>query len=223
MSAVQGQLLVTGAPASRVLDVGLLLNEHPHVVLGIQRYAELGGAVDRFPLTPERRVAPLSVETRIRGELLYSRLRERIEGGAVRIAGDVDPGIRPRCDRLGRCSGRFVQSSSSGSPPLTSARNGEGRFSLARETELDSFARRVFVLDADSLLDGNPWAVAGSAAGLSRAPAHRRAQAEYQRSTQRRYHGHPPDKTMTPGFAPGSQARAAERARALRRSAKRSG
>ena len=183
MSAVQGQLLVTGAPASRVLDVGLLLNEHPHVVLGIQRYAELGGAVDRFLLTPERLVAPLSVETRIRGELLYSRLRERIEGGAVRIAGDVDPGYVDSLRSLGSLLGEVRAVVVVGEPSAYERPQWRRSLQLARETELYSFARRVFVLDADSLLDGNRLWLEALLAFLE-LPLTDRTQAEYERLTQ---------------------------------------
>ncbi len=139
-------VLITGSRYESALDVGMLLNEHPQVLLGIQRFSGVNRLVDRFLLAPERLVAPLSVETKIRGELLYSRLRPRIGTGQLSISGDVDPAhvhVLPRvATRLGLWRVVVVVDEPSSSP----SDQWRVTLGLARESERRWFARRVLVL-----------------------------------------------------------------------------
>jgi hypothetical protein len=83
------QLFITGCPGSGMALVALLLNEHPEVVLGVERYARIAGLVDPFMFDPERLVEPLLAETPVLAGPLYERLRGRVAGGAVRCVGDA--------------------------------------------------------------------------------------------------------------------------------------
>ena len=142
-------VLITGSRYESALDVGMLLNEHPQVLLGIQRFS----GVNRRSTASfwcRRLVAPLSVETKIRGELLYSRLRPRIGTGQLSISGDVDPAhvhVLPRlATRLGLWRVVVVVDEPSSSP----SDQWRVTLGLARESERRWFARRVLVLPTAS-------------------------------------------------------------------------
>lgn len=68
-----------------------LLNEHPQVAIGFERFKRIRAHLDPFHFAPERFFSPLAVETDIRGELLYERLRARWDSGQVRVVGDKVP------------------------------------------------------------------------------------------------------------------------------------
>jgi hypothetical protein len=151
-------LFVTGSPHESVFETGMLLNEHPHVLLGIQRYANISRLVDRFQLAPERLVTPLSVDTDIRGQLLYSRLRHRIETGQLAITGDVDPAHAHTLPLIGRRLGGPSVVVVLGAPPQPEFETWRTTVRLVRDTERQWFAGRVFMLPYGAFLAGDePW------------------------------------------------------------------
>ncbi len=87
----QHHLFVAGCPRSGTSALAFLLNEHPRVALGFERYKRVRAQLDPFHFTPAQFFAPVLAETDIRGELLYARLRARWESGAVRAMGDKVP------------------------------------------------------------------------------------------------------------------------------------
>ncbi len=84
-------LFIAGCPRSGTSALAFLLNEHPHVALGFERYKRVRAQLDPFHFTPAQFFAPVLAETDIRGELLYARLRARWEGGGVSVVGDKVP------------------------------------------------------------------------------------------------------------------------------------
>jgi glycosyltransferase involved in cell wall biosynthesis len=84
-------LFIAGCPRSGTSALAFLLNEHPHVALGFERYKRVRAQLDPFHFTPAQFFAPVLAETDIRGELLYARLRARWERGRVRVSGDKVP------------------------------------------------------------------------------------------------------------------------------------
>jgi glycosyltransferase involved in cell wall biosynthesis len=85
------QLFIAGCPRSGTSALAFLLNEHPHVALGFERYKRVRAQLDPFHFTPAQFFAPVLAETDIRGELLYARLRTRWERGGVSVTGDKVP------------------------------------------------------------------------------------------------------------------------------------
>ncbi len=141
-----GQLFVTGSPHARVLDVGLLLNEHPQVLLGVERFSGARWLVDPFLLAPERLVEPLSIETRVRGELLYARLGERAAREDLAIVGDVDPAYVRVLDRLDAQLAPTRAVVVLDGPTEASVGGWRTAVSCVRETERNGFAAQMFVL-----------------------------------------------------------------------------
>lgn len=84
-------LFIAGCPRSGTSALAFLLNEHPHVALGFERYKRVRAQLDPFHFTPAQFFAPVLAETDIRGELLYARLRARWESGRVTVTGDKVP------------------------------------------------------------------------------------------------------------------------------------
>lgn len=133
----------------------MLLNEHPQVVLGIERFSEVNRLADPFLLAPERLVAPLSVETRVRGELLYSRLGERVRERVPEVVGDVDIGHMRALDRLELRLGHNRALVIIGEPAPGEVDRWRETLELARRTEQTRFSRRLFVLLWEPFLTGD--------------------------------------------------------------------
>src|SRR5580704_14737877 len=90
-SAVERQLFIAGCPRSGTSALTFLLNEHPQLALGFERFKRIRAQLDPFHLDPARFFSPLMLETDIRGELLYARLRSRWARGTVTTIGDKVP------------------------------------------------------------------------------------------------------------------------------------
>jgi glycosyltransferase involved in cell wall biosynthesis len=90
-SAPQTQLFIAGCPRSGTSAAVFLLNEHPRIALGFERFKRTRAQLEPFHFTPGQFFAPVLAETDIRGELLYRRLRERWQRGSVAVVGDKVP------------------------------------------------------------------------------------------------------------------------------------
>jgi glycosyltransferase involved in cell wall biosynthesis len=90
-SAPETHLFIAGCPRSGTSAAVFLLNEHPQVALGFERFKHTRALLDPFHFTPAQFFAPVLAETDIRGELLYARLRARWSSGAVAVVGDKVP------------------------------------------------------------------------------------------------------------------------------------
>jgi glycosyltransferase involved in cell wall biosynthesis len=90
-SRADRHLFVAGCPRSGTSALAFLLNEHPEIVLGFERYKRVRGLVDPFHFEPEQFFSPVAAETDVAGRRLYVRLRERWDGGGVRVIGDKVP------------------------------------------------------------------------------------------------------------------------------------
>jgi glycosyltransferase involved in cell wall biosynthesis len=90
-STVERQLFVAGCPRSGTSALAFLLNEHPQIALGFERFKRVRAQLDPFHFTPAQFFAPVVAETDIRGELLYARLRDRWMRGTVTTIGDKVP------------------------------------------------------------------------------------------------------------------------------------
>jgi hypothetical protein len=84
-------LFIAGCPRSGTSAAAFLLNEHPQVALGFERFKHTRALLDPFHFTPAQLFAPVLAETDVRGELLYARLRARWDSGAVAVVGDKVP------------------------------------------------------------------------------------------------------------------------------------
>ena len=84
-------LFIAGCPRSGTSALTFLLNEHPQLAIGFERYKRVRAQLDPFHFRAEQFFSPLSAETDIRGALLYERLRARWERGTVRVVGDKVP------------------------------------------------------------------------------------------------------------------------------------
>ncbi len=91
MVPVERHLFVAGCPRSGTSALTFLLNEHPRLAIGFERYKRVRAQIDPFHFTPAQLFSPVAAETDIRGELLYGRLRERWESGGVSVMGDKVP------------------------------------------------------------------------------------------------------------------------------------
>ncbi len=87
----QRHLFIAGCPRSGTSALAFLLNEHPHVALGFERFKRVRAQLDPFHFSAAQFFSPVLAETDIRGELLYRRLRARWEGGSVAVVGDKVP------------------------------------------------------------------------------------------------------------------------------------
>lgn len=87
----QRHLFIGGCPRSGTSALAFLLNEHPHVALGFERFKRVRAQLDPFHFSAPQFFSPVLAETDIRGELLYRRLRARWEGGSVTVVGDKVP------------------------------------------------------------------------------------------------------------------------------------
>jgi glycosyltransferase involved in cell wall biosynthesis len=90
-STVERHLFVAGCPRSGTSALAFLMNEHPRLALGFERYKRVRAQLDPFHFTPTQFFAPVLAETDIRGDLLYARLRRRWERGTVTVIGDKVP------------------------------------------------------------------------------------------------------------------------------------
>lgn len=90
-SAVDRYLFIAGCPRSGTSALAFLLNEHPRIVLGFERFKRMRGLLDPFHFTPSQFFSPVLAETDIQGDLLYRRLYERWQGGSVSVIGDKVP------------------------------------------------------------------------------------------------------------------------------------
>jgi hypothetical protein len=90
-STPETHLFIAGCPRSGTSAAAFLLNEHPRVALGFERFKRTRALLEPFHFTPAQFFSPVLAETDIRGELLYRRLRERWRGGAVTVVGDKVP------------------------------------------------------------------------------------------------------------------------------------
>jgi glycosyltransferase involved in cell wall biosynthesis len=84
-------LFLAGCPRSGTSAVTFLLNEHPQIALGFERFKRTRAQLEPFHFAPAQFFSPVLAETDIRGELLYRRLHERWCGGAVTVIGDKVP------------------------------------------------------------------------------------------------------------------------------------
>jgi hypothetical protein len=90
-SGAPRHLFIAGCPRSGTSALAFLLNEHPQLVLGFERFKRVRAQLDPFHFTPAQFFSPVAAETDIRGELLYERLRARWERGSVTAIGDKVP------------------------------------------------------------------------------------------------------------------------------------
>ncbi|HEY7961888.1 MAG TPA: glycosyltransferase [Solirubrobacteraceae bacterium] len=90
-SHAQRHLFLAGCPRSGTSALAFLLNEHPRLAIGFERFKRVRAQLDPFQFTPAQFFAPVTAETDIRGELLYARLRARWESGTVGVVGDKVP------------------------------------------------------------------------------------------------------------------------------------
>jgi glycosyltransferase involved in cell wall biosynthesis len=90
-SLPERHLFIAGCPRSGTSALAFMLNEHPQIVLGFERFKRVRAQLDPFHFTPAQFFAPAAAETDIRGELLYERLRERWARGTVTVIGDKVP------------------------------------------------------------------------------------------------------------------------------------
>ena len=88
---VEHHLFIAGCPRSGTSALTFLLNEHPRMAIGFERYKRVRAQLDPFHFKPEQFFSPVTAETDIRGELLYKRLRQRWERGTVTVIGDKVP------------------------------------------------------------------------------------------------------------------------------------
>jgi hypothetical protein len=91
MSSVERHLFIAGCPRSGTSALAFLLNEHPQLAIGFERFKRVRAQLDPFHFTPAQFFSPVTAETDIRGELLYERLRARWQSGTVRVIGDKVP------------------------------------------------------------------------------------------------------------------------------------
>ncbi len=91
LSAPETYLFIAGCPRSGTSAVAFLLNEHPQVALGFERFKRARALLEPFHFTPSQFFSPVLAETDIPGELLYRRLRERWRSGGVKVVGDKVP------------------------------------------------------------------------------------------------------------------------------------
>jgi glycosyltransferase involved in cell wall biosynthesis len=91
MSSPERHLFIAGCPRSGTSALVFLLNEHPQIALGFERFKRVRAQLDPFLFTPAQFFAPVAAETDIRGELLYARLRGRWARGTVTVIGDKVP------------------------------------------------------------------------------------------------------------------------------------
>jgi glycosyltransferase involved in cell wall biosynthesis len=91
MSSPERHLFVAGCPRSGTSALAFLLNEHPQIVLGFERFKRIRAQLDPFHFRPAQFFSPVALETDICGELLYERLRGRWDRGTVTTIGDKVP------------------------------------------------------------------------------------------------------------------------------------
>jgi glycosyltransferase involved in cell wall biosynthesis len=91
VSSAERHLFIAGCPRSGTSALAFMLNEHPQIVLGFERFKRVRAQLDPFHFTPAQFFAPVAAETDIRGELLYARLRARWARGTVTVVGDKVP------------------------------------------------------------------------------------------------------------------------------------
>jgi glycosyltransferase involved in cell wall biosynthesis len=89
--SVERHLFIAGCPRSGTSALTFLLNEHPQLAIGFERFKRVRAQLDPFHFTPGQFFSPVAAETDIRGERLYARLWRRWESGAVRVIGDKVP------------------------------------------------------------------------------------------------------------------------------------
>ncbi|HTD57255.1 MAG TPA: sulfotransferase, partial [Solirubrobacteraceae bacterium] len=90
-SIAKRQLFVAGCPRSGTSALVFLLNEHPQLAIGFERFKRVRAHLDPFHFAPAQFFSPVLAETDIRGELLYGRLHERWRSGSVSVIGDKVP------------------------------------------------------------------------------------------------------------------------------------
>ncbi|HST55764.1 MAG TPA: glycosyltransferase [Solirubrobacteraceae bacterium] len=90
-STAERYLFIAGCPRSGTSALTFLLNEHPQLAIGFERFKRIRGVVDPFHFSPAQFFAPVTAETDVGGELLYERLARRWDAGAVRVLGDKVP------------------------------------------------------------------------------------------------------------------------------------
>jgi glycosyltransferase involved in cell wall biosynthesis len=84
-------LFIAGCPRSGTSALVFLLNEHPLIALGFERFKRTRALIEPFHFNAEQFFSPILAETDIQGELLYRRLRERWRAGQVEVIGDKVP------------------------------------------------------------------------------------------------------------------------------------
>jgi glycosyltransferase involved in cell wall biosynthesis len=88
---IERYLFVAGCPRSGTSALTFLLNEHPQIVLGFERFKRVRAALDPFHFTADQFFSPVLAETDIQGKLLYERLQRRWLAGSVSVIGDKVP------------------------------------------------------------------------------------------------------------------------------------
>src|SRR5436305_4438555 len=154
-------LLVGGLPGAAVNQIAYVLNEHPKVIVGFERYARIKTRVDSYHLHARRILDPLPQETGVRGTLLYTRLRERRSADDLAYVGDASAGygtiVSELADRIP--SARLVIVL--GPPPRTGAERLErwrAAALSARAADQQPHRRRVLVVPWEGwLAQDEPW------------------------------------------------------------------
>lgn len=155
------QLIVGGCPDTAAHQVAFVLNEHPRVLLGFERYVKTVSVIDTWHLQPSRIVDPLPQETHVRGETLYGRMRERARDGELAYTGDVVPGYARMLDELAERvpKARFIVALGpppSGNPAELEAWRAVAR--VVRASEQRPYGRQVFMLPWERWVAGaEPW------------------------------------------------------------------
>lgn len=90
-SLAERHLFLAGCPRSGTSALAFLLNEHPRIALGFERFKRTRALLEPLHFAPEQFFSPVLAETDIQGELLYERLRERWRNGSVTVIGDKVP------------------------------------------------------------------------------------------------------------------------------------
>jgi Sulfotransferase family len=206
-SSAERYLFIAGCPRSGTSALVFLLNEHPQIALGFERFKRTRALLDPFHFTPAQFFSPVLAETDIQGELLYRRLRERWNSGSVKVLGDKVPlywrvlpelfarfpsarmilmvrelqDVAASFDRRARDPGDWWPAENDRTLAVTMWNEALRR---ARDAELAGFGEHIFLLPYEPLLAGEvSWLQAAMAfVGLPVTP---RLRLEHHRLAQR--------------------------------------
>jgi glycosyltransferase involved in cell wall biosynthesis len=142
------QLIVGGWPASSAHQLAFVLNEHPALLIGVERYSKVRPHIDQYHLHPRRILDPLPQETDVRADALYRRLAPRADSPGLAYAGDAGGGYALIAGELAEriLTARVIVALG---PPPRDGRQAAQWVAVAkriRATESQSTVGRVFML-----------------------------------------------------------------------------